>query len=306
MRQPVEPVLGEEALAVASSREAGGHGAGDSRKRRRNTTDREDVDWDEGRRGFLTNHVFGRGSSLRPSPPRAEGWTWTQGSLEVPSRSLSPLCVTLTPWNTVGLGAAFLLFLLILENLITLLDVLLLDPVPGCTHGCRVSGPEHRGTVPMDTALPGFLTSMRFAGKTITENFTRGWLSYIRINLVTLCLRPENCRQDEFTPCQVVAQLTATSSVLLICIGSDPHIAMFRFFHLLFQTSDFGVLRYPLQTWGKPTSGAMGLSVYGVRAIILETGNQRRAKNSILQALGICSGLDDILFRKIKEMKRNT
>lgn len=41
------------------------------------------------------------------------------------------------------------------------------DPVPGCTHGCRVSGPEHRGTVPMDTALPGFLTSMRFAGKTV-------------------------------------------------------------------------------------------------------------------------------------------
>ena len=25
--------------------------------------------------------------------------------------------------------------------------------------------------------------------------------------------------------------------------GSDPHIAMFRFFHLLFQTSDSGVLR---------------------------------------------------------------
>ena len=47
--------------------------------------------------------------------------------------------------------------------------------------------------------------------------------------------------------------------------------------------------------------------VAGVRAIILETGNQRRAKNSILQALGICSGLDDISFRrKIKEMKRNT
>lgn len=85
---------------------------------------------------------------------------------------------------SVGLGAAFLLFLLILENLITLLNVLYLvrfysaevvgwmnpesevgarggpdpvpghmhaalcpDPVPGCTHGCRVSGPEHRGTV---------------------------------------------------------------------------------------------------------------------------------------------------------------
>ena len=46
--------------------------------------------------------------------------------------------------------------------------------------------------------------------------------------------------------------------------------------------------------------------VAGVRAIILETGNQRRAKNSILQVLGICSDLDDISFRKIKEMKRNT
>lgn len=84
MWQLVEPVLGEEAVAVVSSGEAGGHGAGDSRKRHRNTTDRQDVDWDEGRRGFVTNHVFGRGSSLRPSPPRAEGQTWTQGSLEVP------------------------------------------------------------------------------------------------------------------------------------------------------------------------------------------------------------------------------
>ena len=36
--------------------------------------------------------------------------------------------------------------------------------------------------------------------------FIRGWLSCIRINLVTLCLCPENCRQDEFTPCQVVGQ----------------------------------------------------------------------------------------------------
>lgn len=99
--------------------------------------------------------------------------------------------------------------------------------------------------------------------------------------------------------------------------------------------------RSPLQTWGKPNIGVLGLSVCGqhasagalgcvwtllcgmqgalgirmdhplwdvagVRAIILETGNQRRAKNSILQVLGICSGLDDISFRKIKEIKRNT
>lgn len=44
----------------------------------------------------------------------------------------------------------------------------------------------------------------------------------------------------------------------------------------------------------------------GFRAVILETGNQRRAKTSILQVLGICSRLDDISFGKIKEMKRNT
>ncbi|MXQ95630.1 hypothetical protein E5288_WYG009308 [Bos mutus] len=43
------------------------------------------------------------------------------------------------------------------------------DPVPGCTHGLPVSGPEHRGTVPMATALPGFLTSVRFSGKMISE-----------------------------------------------------------------------------------------------------------------------------------------
>lgn len=41
------------------------------------------------------------------------------------------------------------------------------DPVPGCTHGLPVSGPERRGTVPMATALPGFLTSVRFSGKTV-------------------------------------------------------------------------------------------------------------------------------------------
>ena len=65
--QPVEPVLREEALAVVSFGEARGHGTRDSRKRRRNTTDREDVDWDEGRCGFVTNHVLERGSSLRSS-----------------------------------------------------------------------------------------------------------------------------------------------------------------------------------------------------------------------------------------------
>lgn len=53
--------------AVVSSGEAGGRRTRDSRKRRRNTTDTEDVDWDEGRRGFMTN------SGLQPSPPRAEG-----------------------------------------------------------------------------------------------------------------------------------------------------------------------------------------------------------------------------------------
>lgn len=41
------------------------------------------------------------------------------------------------------------------------------DPVPGRMHGRPVSGPEHRGTVPMDTALPGFLTSMCFSGKMV-------------------------------------------------------------------------------------------------------------------------------------------
>ena len=98
----------EEALAVVSSGEAGGHGTTDSRKRRRNTTDREDVDWDDGRRGFVTNHVLERGSSLRPSPPRDEGWELDTGSGGAVAEPLAPLCDP---------GALnFLMFKLVLEK----------------------------------------------------------------------------------------------------------------------------------------------------------------------------------------------
>ena len=79
--------------------------------------------------------------------------------------------------------------------------------------------------------------------------------------------------------------------------------------HILWDSGDFGGVHGPssmgfrgLRGWHGPSSVGHG----GFRAVILETGNQRRAKTSILQVLGICFGLDDISFGKIKEMKRNT